>query len=197
VSAGKTPSFNDATYLAKTRDAKLSQIMEQVLVSDAPQKWYNSLQLAGLFTESMEPTMHQVGDEMPKATFGYRQKLIHTQGAIAEVKLVQKSDHPFTGIFSEADTGIIRMSAAAKPDVKSQPLAPGIALKFLRDGMDSASLVSMYSVDGQSSWNFFANDFTNHIPAVSSVSLLPLAAKFHTATEYVQAVGLSDFAQYT
>lgn len=88
------------------------------------------------------------------------------------------------------------MSAAAKPDPKSQPLAPGIALKFCIDGMDSVSLVSMYSVDGQSSWNFFANDFTNHIPAVTSASLIPLAAKFHTATDYVQAVGLSAWSQF-
>lgn len=172
----------------------MSQIMEQVNADDTPQKWYNSLQLAGLFTESMNPTMHTVGDEMPKApTFGYRQKLIHTQGGVAEVKLVQSGSHPFTGLWSEADTGIVRMSVAAKPDPKSQPLAPGIGLKFLRDKVDSASLVSMYSVAGQSSWNFFANDFTNHISAAPP-SLMPLAIKFHTATEYVQAVGLSDWA---
>lgn len=70
-----------------------------------------------------------------------------------------------------------------------------MALKFLRDGIDSASLVAMYSVDGQDSWNFFANDFTNHIPAISSIALLPLAAKFNTVTDYIQAVGVSDWAQ--
>lgn len=60
--------------------------------------------------------------------------------------------------------------------------------------MDSASLVAMYSVDGQDSWDFFANDFTNHIGAVKSLTLKPVAAKFSTATDYVQAVGLSDWA---
>ena len=39
-----------------------------------------------------------------------------------------------------------------------------MGLKFLRDGVDSANLVAMYSVDGQESWNFFKNDFSNHIP---------------------------------
>jgi hypothetical protein len=71
-----------------------------------------------------------------------------------------------------------------------------MGLKFLRDGMDSASLVAMYSVDGQDSWNFFKNDFSNHIPAVSSASLFPVAAKFSTVTDYIQTVGLSDFAQH-
>jgi len=89
--------------------------------------------------------MLTVGDEMPMAPiFGHRQKLIHTQGAIAEVKLVQSGNHPFTGLWSEADVGIVRMSVASKPDYDNQLLAPGIGLKFLRDKIDSASLVSMY-----------------------------------------------------
>ena len=84
------------------------------------------------------------------------------------------------------------MSAAAEPDTSVKNLKPGIGLKFLRNGVDSASLVAMYSVDGQDSWNFFLNDFTNHIPQASP-ALMPLAAKFATATESVQAVGLSDW----
>jgi len=140
--------------------------------------------------------MHAVGDELPKQGRGTREKLIHTQGAVASVKFDTNNSHPFTGIFSSGDFGIIRMSCAAQPDPESQPLAPGIALKFLRDGMESSSLVAMYSVNGQESWDFFANDFTNHI-GPAGLSLAPLAAKFSTATDYVQAVGLSDWAQYT
>jgi hypothetical protein len=55
----------------------------------------------------------------------------------------------------------------------------------------------MYSVNGQSTWNFFQNNFTNHIPAASGAVLVSLAHKFATATPYVQTVGLSDFANYT
>lgn len=73
---------------------------------------------------------------------------------------------------------------------------PGMGLKFLRDGMQSANLVSMYSVNGQPSWNFFANDFSNHIGPATSASLELLAAKFATATPYVQTVGLSDFSNF-
>jgi len=72
-----------------------------------------------------------------------------------------------------------------------------MALKFLRDGMDSVSLVAMYSVDGQDSWNVFKNDWSNHIPAATELSLIPLVKKFETATDYIQTVGLSDFAAYT
>lgn len=57
------------------------------------------------------------------------------------------------------------MSLAGKPS--DTHITPGIGLKFLRDGIDSANLVAMYSVAGQDSWNFFANDFSNHIPPVT------------------------------
>lgn len=71
-----------------------------------------------------------------------------------------------------------------------------MGLKFLRDGMDSVNLVAMYSVDGQDSWNFFKNDFSNHIPAITSFSLKPVAAKFATVTPWIQTVGLSNWANY-
>ena len=57
-----------------------------------------------------------------------------------------------------------RLSLALEPDTEKLNTAPGMGLKFLRDGVDSANLVAMYSVDGQESWNFFKNDFSNHIP---------------------------------
>jgi hypothetical protein len=43
---------------------------------------------------------------------------------------------------------------------------PGFGLKFLRDGMDSANLVAMNSVEGTTYWNFFELDFSTHIPPV-------------------------------
>lgn len=145
----------------------------------------------------MSPTVTQIGDQMPKgALYGTRSKLIHSQGAVATVKLTNSGNHPFTGIFTGSDHGVVRLSAAAEPNSNEQLLAPGLGLKFLRDGIDSASLVAMYSVDGQDSFNFFKNDFSNHIPAAKSKSLIPVAAKFATVTNYVQSVGLSDWAQH-
>ena len=54
----------------------------------------------------------------------------------------------------------------------------------------------MFGVDGQDDWNFFANDWSNHIPAPKSAALTPLALKFYTETYYIQAVGLSDMAKF-
>lgn len=61
----------------------------------------------------------------------------------------------------------------------------------------SADLVAMWSVNGQpGNWNFFANDFTNHITAGTSTATKALSAKFATETDYIQEVGLSNFSSH-
>ncbi len=60
----------------------------------------------------------------------------------------------YTGIFEGASYGLLRLSSALRPDTtkkenaKGANFGPGMALKFLRDGVHSANLVAMYSVEG-------------------------------------------------
>jgi hypothetical protein len=61
-----------------------------------------------------------------------------------------------------------------------------MGLKFLRDGVSSANLVAMYSVNGQKSWNFFANDFSTFIAEAEGMALKAIAKKFATATPIVR-----------
>ena len=79
----------------------------------------------------------------------------------------------------------------AKEPVQSR--LPGIGLKFLRDGLDSANLVAMHSLDGQQSWNFFKHSLTTHIPAPSPLRL-PIMFKFSEATNFVQQVEFSKYS---
>ena len=60
-----------------------------------------------------------------------------------------------------------------------------MGVKFLRDGTDSANFVAMYSVDGQSSLNFFENSFSNHIPDAKNKALKPLERHFSFASKYI------------
>jgi len=55
---------------------------------------------------------------------------------------------------------------AGKPS--SDKITPGIALKFLRDGIDSANLVAMERISGQEGYNFFEKEFSNFLPSESS-----------------------------
>merc|ERR1712112_655544 len=170
-------------------------IWENVIADSTPGSW-PGLELAEIFFEDMCVTMWQEGDEMPKAWTGnYRQKYIHSLRNVATVELISTGDHPYTGIFEGARYGVARLSMAAEPSADVLMTTPGMGLKFLRDGIDSANLVAMYSVDGQESWNFFRNDFSNHIPGLS-IPLQPLAAKFATATRNVRQVGISDWGRF-
>jgi hypothetical protein len=130
--------------------------------------------------ESMNPSFTGKGDTMPSG----RWKFIHNVGTVSKVEFVPANLDLYTGIFKGAKYGLIRLSSAAKPsDSKINPLAnalgPGMGLKFLRDGMDSANLVSMYSVDGQpGDWNFFSNSFSNHVKDATGIQTIALSKKF-------------------
>jgi len=188
--------FSSDDYMAKSAADKMSAIWAEVEATKDKSGEFPGAKLAGIFIESMNPTFDTKGDTMPHNFLGTRTKYIHSVGTVGKVKLVSSGHHPFTGVFKGATQGLVRFSSAAAPAVGSQPLAPGLGLKFLRDGMDSANLVAMYSVNGQpGDWNFFANDFTDHIGAASSTALKALAAKFATATKHIQQVGLSNYSE--
>ena len=144
----------------------------------------------------MNPTFATMSDAMPNNTFGLRPKYIHSVGVVGKCKFVSNGQHPYTGIFEGADHGMVRLSSAVEP-TSSTALAPGMGLKFLRDGVMSADLVAMWSVNGQpGNWNFFANDFRNHITPGTTTATKALSAKFATETDYIQEVGLSNFSSH-
>lgn len=191
------PAFNGPEYIAKSAAEKSEQIWASVIDNTKQASWYNVAQMGTIMTESMAPTFETEGDELGGGVvYGTRGKWIHTVGTVGQVEWVNKGGHPYTGIFEGANKGFIRTSLAKEPHKKSKVTAPGIGLKFVRDGVDSANLVSMYSVDGQKSWNFFLNDFTSHIPA-AGWALKALAGKFATYTKYVQQSALADWATYS
>ena len=144
----------------------------------------------------MCPTMKAPGDQLPKNSAGNtRKKYIHPVGSVGKVEFVSSSKR-YTGLFQGASYGIVRISLAKKPSESIMHTVPGMGLKFLRDGIESGSLVSMYSVDGQESWNVFANNWSNHVPGASGAAVKALSAKFATATPNIQQVGLSDMARF-
>jgi len=192
-----------AKYEGKTAATKQAELWKEITNNQNSYGWYNSLSLGELFVETMETTLHWVGDTFEDGFFGPRKKLIHSVGSVAQVKFVPvPNNEGYTGIFEGADYGLIRLSLAKKPDTSKTSakeaynnFAPGFGLKFLRDNQPSASMVAMFSVEGQDSWNFFKNDFSNHIARTDDLGLVLVAKKFSTGTPFVQYVGLSDFAK--
>ena len=155
-----------------------------------------STHFAGALLVGQDEVFDTTGDELECGFTGCRNKTIHPIGTVAKAKWLSQGSHPYTGMFRGADTCYARLSMAASVDTKTPNSTPGMAFKLLRSGMDSANFVSMYSVDGQDDLNFFANDFSNHVPEPKSFSLKPLEARFATATDWIQTVGLSEMASY-
>lgn len=102
--------------------------------------------------EALDPTFSTKGDAMPSGPLGTRGKYIHTVGVVGKVTF-EATSSKYTGIFKGATNGLIRLSSAVPPSLDGMimeglALAPGMGLKFLRDGVDSGNLVAMYSANG-------------------------------------------------
>ena len=193
VAAKDGKDFKGNEYISLTRQDKSDKIWGKITENSSMGKWH--------FAQTLFVGQNEVfdtkGDEFDCSWTGCRNKTIHSNGNVGKVEWVNLGNHPYTGIFKGGDVGYVRMSAAAPVDTKTPNMKPGMGVKFLRDGMDSANFVAMFSVDGQESLNFFEENWSNHIPAPHTKSLIPLELRFKTATKYIQTVGLSDFAAYT
>jgi len=172
--------FSSLTYQSQTANAKMNQLWSAVTSNTTPYGWYSSLELGGIFLESMSKSFDWVSDNMLEN----RKKYIHSVGSVGKVKYTALPNQPYTGIFTGCDNVLLRISLAKSPDTSKTSAAgaqdnytPGFGIKFLRDNVPSANLIAMYSVNGQSSWNYFANDFSNHIPTPTGLALSLLAKK--------------------
>ena len=192
VAAKDGKEFKGDEYIAKSRQDKSDQIWAKVTENSKSGSWH--------FTQTLFVGQNEVfdtkGDEFDCGFTGCRNKTIHSQGNVGKIEWVDMGGHPYTGIFKGGDSGYVRMSSAKPVDAKKHTMTPGMGVKFLRDGVDSANFVAMYSVDGQDSLNFFEHDWNNHIPDPHDATLIPLELRFKTATDYIQTVGLSDMAMY-
>ena len=167
----KNNFFHSKRYLSASAKDKFNALWREISSDQKPGSFPSRAGLAQIFAMDMNASFDHPGDTLKGLMLRDRPKFIHSVGVTGHVQFVpSRNAKHFSGLFSHgADYGIIRFSSAAKPVEASQPLAPGFGLKFLRNGIDSANLVAMLGVDGQpGEWDFFANDFTNHIAPAKS-----------------------------
>jgi hypothetical protein len=145
----------------------------------------------------MDTTFDWVGDDMPAQWLGRRPKLIHSVGVVANGKWIASSN-AYTGIFQGCDNVFIRLSVAAQPTTGDYGYTPALSLKCFRNGAPSSNLFAMYSLEGQTSWNFFAHDLSNHVPDLSSSApfiLQELRKTFAKVSDFPSMIGLHDLAK--
>lgn len=144
-------------YLELSRQKK-SRILWEKITEDATQGPFNRMEF---FRIDLNSVFDEWGDE-----YDCRFKTTHGQGNVGKVEWISNDNHRYTGIFKGGDTGYIRTSdineVITNPGPDERFMGPTFALKFLRDGMDSANTQAlMNSRFGQRSYNWFDTSLTN------------------------------------
>lgn len=182
-----------ADYESKTAENKFDLLMDHVKATEGTAG--NFPNPVGYFQfivqDDLAPTCDEYSDLIPYN----HEKRIHSVGPVAAMELTSTGDHPYTGLFQTGTPhALVRLSVATKPLFGRT--IPGLAVKFLRDGMPSANFVAMYSLDGQPGGNFFENSFTNQVNSTTSIAKRLIFNKFADVSDPAEAVGLSDIAAY-
>ena len=126
-----------------------------------------------------------------------RKKVLHSQGNVGKARWEDLGGHPYTGIFNGgADTGFVRLSTVAPIDPDVVWMHPTMAVKFLRDGVDSANSVANLNFMGQPSFNFFESSLSTVLEGDKGEAQFAVFSKFKPATDFQGGVGHSDFAMY-
>ncbi len=120
-------------------------------------------------------------------------KYLHRRGSLAKVKIVPVNSK-YSGVFEGAECALLRLSLTYKV-TKGKPVAPGLALKILRDGNPSANISALVSLNGQEKeWNFFKFPMSNIVPAGDGIGQDLVHRLFKRVTHYPEELLVDDMA---
>lgn len=120
-------------------------------------------------------------------------KYLHRRGSLAKVKIVPVS-LKYTGVFKGAECALLRLSLTYKV-TSSKPVAPGLALKILRDGAPSANVSALVSLNGQEkNFNFFQNPMSNIVPTGSGIGQKLVHRLFRRVSPYPEELLVDHMA---
>ena len=153
-------------------------------------------EVLGMARNEVKPKARKATDFAPKGWVKY----LHKRGITAKVKITpfDKENTQYTGIFSGAECGLLRLSVTYKPDIEEgEPVAPGLALKVLRDNTYSANVSALYTLEGQKNdYNFFRNSLSNIVPINKGLTFRVVHYVFSTVTDYPEELGLEHMARW-
>jgi hypothetical protein len=120
-------------------------------------------------------------------------KYLHPHGVVAKIEIQSVSGN-YTGIFKGAECALLRLSLTYRPE-GARPVAPGLALKVLRDQTHSANVSALVSLDGQEKdFNFFKYPMSNIVPRGLGIGQKLIHRVFRKVTTYPEELVLEDMA---
>jgi hypothetical protein len=150
---------------------------------------FGMMQLAAMAKQEVSIKGQLHSDFAPR---GWR-KFLHGRGVVAKVKVVPQGNR-LTGLFQGAECALLRLSLTFKP-VGGRDVAPGLAFKILRDGVPSANISALVSLEGQKKdYNFFKNSLSNIVPIGEGMGPGMVHRIFLRATDYPEELLAEDMA---
>jgi hypothetical protein len=150
-----------------------------------------AIDVIGLFLTPLRIKMDRQTDQVPRTW----KKAIHAHASVATVRYISQPGTPYTGVFRDAQHGLIRLSLTGDPARRG--FAPGMALKLLRDKVPSANLSALVSLTGQGeNYNYFANDLSNIVPVVPQIGPKLINQIFRRVSRYPTKLFLENLAEY-
>lgn len=147
------------------------------------------IDVMGLFRTALRKKMNRQADEVPTPW----EKAVHAHGSVAKIKLVSAVNTPFTGLFEEAECGLLRMSLTEDP--RRRGVAPGLAIKLFVDGTHSENVSALVSLTGQGkNYNVLANEFSNIVPPARQFGPKLINFIFMRVSRFPNRLSLRDWA---
>lgn len=152
---------------------------------------FGAIELAKMGLQSMKTKVYRNEDTSPHKW----EKYLHKRGAVAKVRIVPAEDSKYTGVLLGTECALLRMSITYRP-TKKRNFAPGLALKFLKDGRPSANISALYRLEGQGKdYNIFANPLSNIVPIGDDIGLKLVHRIFSRVTNYPEELLLNHLAK--
>jgi hypothetical protein len=190
----RAPASIPSQYEAQTGCQKQETLWQEVqksLHADLPAyDNFGVMQLIKMSFQELKLKGDHFSDFAPE---GWK-KYIHRRGALAKVKIVAR-DSAYTGVFKGADCALLRLSLTYRAK-GSKPVAPGLALKILRDGNPSANISALVSLEGQGeNYNFMQRPMSNIVPMSSKLGQKLVHRLFSKVSSYPEELKLNHFAE--
>lgn len=144
---------------------------------------------AELLRTALRQKMHRRADEVPPSW----NKTVHAHGSVVKIRFVSAFNTPFTGLFQEADHGLLRLSLAGNPKVRG--VAPGLAIKLFVDGTHSENTSALVSFSGQGkNYNVMANEYSTAVPIVRQMGPIFFHLMLMRASRFPNRLSLKSWA---
>lgn len=148
------------------------------------------IDVIGLFLTPLRAKMDYTSDEAPPNW----KKAIHAHASVAKIQFIPADNNPYTGLFSGADYGLLRLSLTGDPSDRG--FAPGLAIKWLIDDTASEDFSALVSLTGQGkNYNFFANEFSNIVPVVREIGPKLINLIFMRVSQYPTKLSLKKLGE--